>query len=210
MTKAFSLHVKDLPSFSVKQVEQRVVLNYIRIQTNSNKFYIMEFQEGVGDDGSYRIYIEYGRVGRPPRRHERCFLSRSKAREEFDKILKSKRKKGYELILIEEEWDKFSRLPLEDSVPNKTIQLCSQSPSLSIHTPLGKLSELQIHRGIHILTEIEQNIHNGTDDVMDLSNEFYSVIPVAFGSQIDKSYLLDTMEKVQERKEWLFQMINNL
>ena len=209
MTKVFSLHVKELPSFSVKQVEQRVVLNYVRIQTNSNKFYIREFQEGVGD-GSYRIYIEYGRMGRPPRRHERCFRSRSKAREEFDKILKSKRKKGYELILIEEEWNMFSCLPLEDSVPNKTIQLCSQSPSLSIHTPLGKLSELQIHRGIHILTEIEQNIYNGTDDVMDLSNQFYSVIPVAFGSQIDKSYLLDTMVKVQERKEWLFQMTNNL
>ena len=209
MTKAFSLHVKDLPSFSVKQVEQRVVLNYVRIQTNSNKFYMMEFQEGVGDF-SYRIYIEYGRMGRSPRRHERYFLSRMEAREEFDKILTSKRKKGYELILIEEEWDKFSRLPLEDFVPNKTIQLCSQSPSLSIHTPLGKLSELQIHRGIHILTGIEQNIYNGTDDVMDLSNQFYSVIPVAFGSQIDKSYLLDTMEKVQERKEWLFQMINNL
>ena len=209
MTKAFSLHVKDRPSFSVKQVEQRVVLNYIRIQTNSNKFYIMEFQEGVGD-GSYCIYIEYGRVGRSPRRHERCFLSRSEAREEFDKILKSKRKKGYELILIEDEWDKFSCLPLKDSVQNKTIQLYSQYPSLSIHTPLGKLSELQIHRGIHILTEIEQNIHNGTNDVIDLSNQFYSVIPVAFGSQIDKSYLLDTMKKVQEMKEWLFQMINNL
>ena len=60
------------------------------------------------------------------------------------------------------------------------------------------------------MTEIEQNIYNGTDDAMDLSNQFYSVIPVAFGSQIDRSYLLDTMEKVQERKEWLFQMINNL
>ena len=49
MTKAFSLHVKDRPSFSVKQVEQRVVLHYVRLQTNSDKFYIMEFQGGVGD-----------------------------------------------------------------------------------------------------------------------------------------------------------------
>ena len=208
MTKAFSLHVKDLPSFSVKQVEQRVVLNYVRIQTNSNKFYMMEFQEGVGDF-SYRIYIEYGRMGRSSRRHEKCFLSRSEAREEFDKILKSKRKKGYELILIEEEWDKFSRLPLEDSVPNKTIHPYSPSPSLSIHTPLGKLSEMQLHRGIHILSEIEQNIHKGTSGVMDLSNEFYSVIPVVFGSQIDRSYLLDTTEKVQAIKEWMNQMINH-
>lgn len=208
MTKAFSLHVKDLPSFSVKQVEQRVVLNYVRIQTNSNKFYMMEFQEGVGDF-SYRIYIEYGRMGRSPRRHERYFLSRLEARKEFDKILTSKRKKGYELILIEEEWDKFFRIPLGDSVPIKTIHPYSPSLSLSIHTPLGKLSEMQLHRGIHILSEIEQNIHNGTSDVMDLSNQFYSVIPVAFGSQIDRNYLLDTTEKVQARKEWINQMINN-
>lgn len=208
MTKAFSLHVKDRPSFSVKQVEQRVVLNYVRIQSNSNKFYMMEFQEGIGDF-SYRIYIEYGRMGRSPRRHERCFLSRSEAKREFDKILTSKRKKGYELIIIEEEWDKFSCLPLEDSIPNKTTHPYSPSLSLTIHTPLGKLSEMQLHRGIHILSKIEQNRQIGTSDVMDLSNEFYSVIPVAFGSQIDRSYLLDTTEKVKEMKEWLNQMINH-
>jgi predicted DNA-binding WGR domain protein len=208
MTKVFSLDVKDLPSFSVKQVEQRVVLHYVRIQTNSNKFYIMEFQEGVGDY-SYRIYIEYGRMGRSPRRHERFFRSRSKAKEEFDKTLNSKRKKGYELILIEEEWDQFSHIPMGGSIQNRTINPYPQSPSLSIHTPLGKLSEMQLHRGIHILTEIEQNIHHGTDDVMDLSNQFYSVIPIAFGSQIDKSFSIDTFEKVQERKEWLDQMIYN-
>jgi hypothetical protein len=67
MTKVFSLDVKDLPSFSLKQIEQRVILNYVRIQTNSNKFYIMEFQQGVGDY-SYCIYIEYGRMGRSPKK----------------------------------------------------------------------------------------------------------------------------------------------
>ena len=206
MTNAFSLHVKDIPSFSVKQVEQRVVLNYVRIQTNSNKFYIMEFQEGVGDC-SYRIYTEYGRMGRSPRKHERCFLNRLKARDEFDKILTSKRKKGYELIFIEEKWDEFPLIPMRAPVQKKIIHPISQSPSFSIHTPLGKLSEIQIHRGIHILTEIEENIHNGTYDVIDLSNEFYSVIPVVFGNQIDRSYLLDTKEKVTAKKECLNQMI---
>ena len=94
MTKAFSLHMKDSPSFLVNQVEQRVILHYFRIQANSNKFYIMEFQLGVGEY-SYRIYSEYGRVGSPPRKHERCFLTRLEARNEFDRILSAKRKKGY-------------------------------------------------------------------------------------------------------------------
>jgi poly [ADP-ribose] polymerase len=206
MTKAFSLHVKDNSSFLVKQVEQRVVLHYVRIQTNSNKFYIMEFQLGVGDY-PYRIYTEYGRMGRPPRKHERCFLTRSEARNEFDKILSSKRKKGYELIFIEEEWDEFTLLPLETTPQNKIIDPISQSPSFSIHTQLGKLSEIQLHKGIQILTEIEMKILNGTHDVIDLTNQFYSVIPVVFENQVDSRYLLDTLEMVQAMKDLLLLMI---
>lgn len=201
MTKPFSHDAKDSPSFLVKQVEQRVVLHYVRIQTNSNKFYILEFQEGVGDC-SYRIYVEYGRMGSPPRRHERWFQSRFEAKKEFDRILTSKRKKGYELILIEEESDNNPPIPLEHSNSYES-QPYPQSPTLSIYTPFGKLSEIQIHRGLHILTEIEQHIHQGQHDVMALSNQFYSVIPIAFGSHIDKSSSLDTMEKVMKKKAWL-------
>ena len=206
MAKAFSLHVKDNSSFLVKQVEQRVILHYVRLQTNSNKFYIMEFQLGVGDY-PYRIYSEYGRMGRPPRKHERYFLTRSEARNEFDKILSSKRKKGYELILIEEEWDECTLLPLGPTLQNKIIQPILQSPSFSIHTPLGKLSEIQLHKGIQILTEIEEKLLNGTPDVIDLTNQFYSVIPVVFENLIDRRYLLDTWEKVQTKKDWLLEMI---
>jgi predicted DNA-binding WGR domain protein len=197
MTKAFSLHMKDNSSFSIKQVEQRAILHYFRIQTNSNKFYIIEFQLGAGEY-SYRIYTKYGRVGSPPRKHARCFLTRLEARHEFDKILSAKRKKGYELIFVEEDWDEWTLLPLETMLQDKT-----NSPSLSFHTQLGKLSEIQLHKGIQILTEIEEKILKGTHDVMDLTNQFYSVIPVVFENPIDKSYLLDTLEKVQAKKEWL-------
>ncbi len=155
MTKAFSLQKKDDSSFSVKYIEQRVILNYVRIQTNSNKFYMMEFQEGEGEC-PYRIYIHYGRTGSPPRRHERYFQSRSEAKQAFDTTLIAKRKKGYELILVEEDWDQYSHLPLELTDPSKLNHPDPQSPTLSINTPLGKLSEIQLHRGVGILTEIEQ------------------------------------------------------
>ena len=201
MTKAFSLHVKDNSSFLVKQVEQRVILHYVRLQTNSNKFYIMEFQLGVGDY-PYRIYSEYGRMGSPPRKHARSFLTRLEARHEFDRILSSKRKKGYELIFIEEDWDECTLLPLESTPQNKTI-----SSPLSFHTPFGKLSEIQLHKGIQILTEIEGKILKGTHDVMDLTNQFYSVIPVVFENINDRRDLLDTWEKVQTKKDWLLEMI---
>ena len=134
MSKTCSIQVKNPPSFSMTQIEQRVVLNYVRIQTNSNKFYILEFQEGLGEC-PYRIYIEYGRMGSPPRRHERYFRSRMEARKDFDRTLTSKRKKGYELILIEEDWDAY--FSISDSIPN------SDPLPPSINTPLGKLSETQ-------------------------------------------------------------------
>ena len=53
------------------------------------------------------------------------FLTRLEARHEFDKILSSKRKKGYELIFIEEEWDECTLLPLESTLQNKTNILLS-------------------------------------------------------------------------------------
>ena len=159
----------------------------------------MEFQLGVGDY-PYRIYSEYGRMGSPPRKHARCFLTRLEARNEFDKILSAKRKKGYELIFIEEEWDEWTLLPLEATLQNKT-----KSPSF--HTQLGKLSKIQLHKGLHILTEIEGKILKGTHDVMDLTNQFYSIIPVVFENQMDRTNLLDTLEKVQAKKDWLHGMI---
>ena len=77
----------------------------------------------------------------------------------------------------------------------------------SFHTQLGNLSEIQLHKGLQILTEIEEKILNGTHDVMDLTNQFYSVIPVVFENQMDRTNLLDTLEKVQAKKEWLHEMI---
>lgn len=206
MTSASLPNVKDTPSFSMKQVEQRLVLNYASIPGNSNKFYIMEFHEGSGEF-SFRIYTEYGRLGRPPRKQERLFQTRLKAKEEFDRILSSKRKKGYELIVIDEEWDELFHIPIRASYQGKAIQSISQFPSISIQTPLGNLSEIQLHRGMQILSEIEAKLHSGTPDVIRLSNQFYSVIPVVFGNHIDRSFLLDHLEKVKEMKKKLERII---
>ncbi len=199
-------NVKETPSFSVRQMEQRVVLNYVSIPGNSNKFYIMEFHEGSGEY-SFCIYTEYGRLGRMPRKQKRFFQTRLHAKKEFDRILSSKRKKGYEMIVIDEEWEELSLIPLRARYQSNVIHSNAQSPSISNHTPLGNLSEIQLHRGMQILTEIEEILHQGTHDVIRLSNQFYSVIPVVFGNQIDKSFLLDNSEKVKEKKEQLKQMI---
>jgi hypothetical protein len=166
----------------------------------------MEFQSEIGES-SYRIYTEYGRMGSPPRKLEKHFQTRLEARNEFDRILSTKRKKGYELIFIEDEWDKYTLLPLEATLQNKTFRSVSQFASLSLHTPIGKLSEIQLQKGMQILNEIEMNIMNGAHDVIDLTNQFYSIIPVVFENQLDSRYFLDTLEKVQTKKDWLLEMI---
>lgn len=198
---------KDTSSFSLKQVEQRLVLNYASILGNSNKYYIIEFHEGLGEY-SFRIYSEYGRLGSPPRKHERFFQTRPKAKREFDRIISSKRKKGYEIVLLDEEWEELFFTQIRPYDQSKIVRPISHTPSISIHTPFGDLSEIQLHKGIQILTEIEEQLHtNGTHDVIRLTNQFYSVIPVVFGNQIDKSFLLNNLEKVEEKKEKLKQMI---
>lgn len=198
--------MKDLPSFSVKQVEQRVVLNFVSIPGNSNKFYIMGFLEGIGKY-SYCIYTEYGRLGRAPRKQKRYFKTRFEAKREFERILSSKRNKGYEVIIIDEEWEEFSLIPFKTSYQANSNHPISESPFISTHTVLGKLSETQLNRGMQILTELEEKLHNSTNEVIRLSNQFYSVIPVVFGNQIQQEHLLDNLEKVQEKKECLKRMI---
>lgn len=206
MINRFDLYTENPPSFSVKQIEQRVVLHFFSIQRNSNKFYIMEFQEGSGQF-SYRIYTEYGRMGSTPRRHERYYQTRFEAKKEFERILSAKRKKGYELIILDDESDEYPLLPQGTPFQGIKTEAISQSSPTALHTAFGKLSETQLLRGLRILTEIEEIIHYGTPEIIYLSNQFYSVIPVVAGNRIDRTCLLDTLEKVEAKKKWLKQMM---
>jgi predicted DNA-binding WGR domain protein len=198
----------DSPSFVVTYVEQHVVLNYVSIESNSNKFYIMEFQEGIGDY-PFRVYTEYGRMGRTPRKEGRYYLTRREAKTEFESILSSKKAKGYELVVIEEEFDDFSFKP--KSLKKDSPAFVSPSSSLTLHTEIGELSEIQIHRGLKILEEMENELENGNKDLIYLTNKFYSTIPMVFGNKINSSGLvLNTTEKINEKKELLINMLSSL
>lgn len=62
----------------------------------NNKFYQMELHKD--SNGKFRIYSAYGRTGKTPVKEERVPSSESQATSEFDKIQKSKEKKGYRKI----------------------------------------------------------------------------------------------------------------
>lgn len=65
MARAIRINSPESPNFNCARVLERKVLNYASLGENSNKFYIIELQEGTGDY-PYRIYTEYGRMGKNP------------------------------------------------------------------------------------------------------------------------------------------------
>jgi hypothetical protein len=73
--------------------------------------------------------------------------------------------------------------------------------------PLGKLSKNQISNGYVVLQKIQEVLDgNATDDVADLSSEFYSIIPHDFGRR--KPQALDTLELVKQKVEMLETLSN--
>lgn len=219
MASAISLSYDDGPVFSHKNTLKRVVLNYASLGENSNKFYIMELQEGTGEY-PYRIYTEYGRMGKNPRKEGRYFQEIGSAYIEFDKILSQKEKKGYESIEVNDGFNlspstrvvsaKKAKVDLS-SIDNKVLKLIgkiyqesTQFLITSIDTPLGKLTANQVAKGLEILKEIEDSLDNGYNNFEYLSNSFYSIIPVIFGSKIDYNELIiDNYYKLNEKKDLL-------
>ena len=103
------------PSFNVTNTLKKVVLNFASLSQNSNKFYIMELQEGTGAY-PYRIYTEYGRMGKTPRKEGRYFDSVGSAYFEFDKILSQKEGKGYKQVEVD---DGYSTSPAVINIAEK-------------------------------------------------------------------------------------------
>lgn len=89
----------DDTGFENYNIINKKTLNMLDAIKNSNKFYTIELHEG---SNQYRIFTEYGRVGSNSVREVRHTDNLIVAQKEFDKILKSKIKKGYrEVALIQ-------------------------------------------------------------------------------------------------------------
>lgn len=207
------------PAFNINNVVDKVVLNYASLGENSNKFYIMELQEGSGAY-PYRIYTEYGRMGKNPRKEGRYFNDRGSAYGEFHKILSQKKGKGYEPVEVDD-GSSFSPSMIKvkekrtkdlSSVKDKVLKFIGKIYQettdflvTSIDTPLGKLSANQVAKGYDILRKIEEDLDTGyTYSLEHLSNQFYSIIPVAFGSRADYNKLIiDDYYKLNEKKDLL-------
>ena len=225
MSNAISIYAGTSPVFSVHEVIERVVLNFVSLQHNSNKFYIIELQKATAESNyPFRIYTEYGRIGKSPRKEGRYYHNQGSATDEFCHIVSSKRSKGYIEI---EEAVKANPSPTTFTFPYKSpktnsdntnqklfrpigrrYQATNSSQAFSVSTPIGYVSAKQVEKGLEILHRIEEKLAGESDvDFEYLSNQFYSVIPISLGSKVDyHKYLINDYSKVNEKKAWLQSM----
>lgn len=229
MSKVISINARTSPVFSVHKVIERVVLNFVSLQHNSNKFYIIELHKATAEsDYPFRIYTEYGRIGKSPRKEGRYYRNQGSATDEFYHIVSSKRSKGYleieEAVNANPSPTTFTfpyKLPKTDS--NNTnqkffrsmwrrYQATKRSQAFSVSTPIGYVSAKQVEKGLEILHQIEEKLAGESDvDFEYLSNQFYSVIPISLGIKVDyQKYLINDYSKVNAKKAWLQSMNENL
>lgn len=218
MAQAVAVVHKD---FQKKKELKKDILNFASLGANSNKFYILELQEGIGIQ-PFAVYCEYGRLGSTPQRKHRFFGTEHEAQREYQKIKRSKESKGYKVVDIQDQAVGQVQIDVKDTrkkevgqIKNKVHRLIGklyQSATSylvsAIQTPLGKVSGTQVAKGLTVLKKIEDILDGGgtldTNRLERLSDEFYSVIPVPFGSRVDKNkFMIDNYVKLNERKDLL-------
>lgn len=216
----------DLHPYVVTKVHEKMLLNSASIGKNANKFYIIELQEGTGGPTPYRVYTENGRIGaKTPQRRARWHSSFHSALNEYHDIISSKKSgsshyKEVEVdhsqsnaavqLTVKTTTKKEDLSQVKDKVLKLIGKLYQSATSFlvkSIDTPLGKLSANQVAKGLHVLSRIEELLDKGVSngfEIERLTDEFYSEIPVTFGSRVDaRKFLIDDYTKLNDRKDLL-------
>lgn len=112
--------------------------------------------------------------------------------------------------------------PLVEDFIKAIFDCTTEQLKSEIKTPLGKLSQEQIDKGIKVLDEIRtivqpvkgvQNtvtLKDPSHPIVKLSSQYYSLIPHHFGSRIDWNYVaLNSVEKLDKEKE-LIQLMQDV
>lgn len=222
-TKAKAVKHGGIP-FTSTRVIRKDVLNYASLGENSNKYFIMELQEGTGQY-PYCIYVENGRMGGPtPQRRDRFYHSLYEAESDYRDLKSEKNRKGYKevdvddnsngssastTVTVKQKTKKEDLSKINDKVLRLIGKLYQDATSYlvqAIQTPLGKLSATQVAKGLEILARIEDILDSGSGGYQldQLSNEFYSVIPVTFGTKVDyNKFLINNYNKLNQQKDLL-------
>jgi poly [ADP-ribose] polymerase len=181
-----------------------------KCKNTSNKFYHIELQ--LGKDGNCQLYTEYGPTGFVQAREFRYFAQdKANAEKEFNKIVKSKIKKGYveidiaQRVVGSDESKKIVKPVQLNNIEEITIEKnnnklhCETQRIISellgstnkfvtttLKCPLGQLTNNQIDSGRSKLQEARKIIQTGLSDdnkkiLLSLTNDFYGLIPHNLG-----------------------------
>ena len=198
-------YVKDLNFFDLTGSKAKT-------QGSSSKFYHIELHTPTSPNQTQaQLYTEYGPTGKVQAREYRVFNTEAEAKKEFDKIIKSKLKKGYmevdvairvvgsdiaktitKLVVFKNAQD-ITQTPNND--PKLSTQVAALIAKLmgstnqfvieTLKCPLGSLTNAQCDAGKLRLHEAKAIITSQQIDkkrIEQLTNEFYSLIPHNLGS----------------------------
>ena len=241
MAKVKTSSVPTLSSYNVTKVKE---LNFFdltgeKAKTNgsSNKSYHAELW--VSKDGKEsEIFTIYGPTGGTQNKDYRYYGSDIEcAEKEFDKIIKSKIKKGYKEIDVaqrsvgtEEAKQITKAVTLKNadhlnivpsSLHKETQRLIStlmgatnQFVIETLKCPLGQLTNAQIDIGRDILNQAKDVLkasRPSKDKLIDLTNQFYGAIPHNLGSGARGQMIeliLDSVQKIAVKEDDLDTLID--
>jgi len=237
--KSFDIQDVGAPKFPDSyKVAEHMLLNFTDIGSNNNKFYSVELQEANGNFRIFTHYGRVGQQGAKEGRYffknefkqekgktlEDCV--KEAVQVEYKRILKEKQKKGYVPVDVSVSDVGSGRIQAKsNSLAGKTqcnldvrvqrfveqiYQEASKSLANTIRTPLGALSEAQIDKGFEKLEQIRKAIkYDDKKLLVQLSSQFYSLIPQKFYGRIDYDVVINNDEKA-DRQEELLQLMRDV
>ena len=166
-----------------KSVHYSCTLNQTDIESNKNKFYIMQI---INDSTNYHLYIRYGRVGENGKIIDNVYQNKNDAINAFVKQFKSKTsnvfgktftKKTGKYFMADVQYEiEQEEIKLSEPINKTQSKLCDRQTflmelftnkktmentliSLSIDPkkmPLGKISKLQLNEAQNVLNQIQK------------------------------------------------------
>lgn len=212
-TKVKTSSTSTISSFDVTKITELNSFDLTGERSNckgcSNKFYRIEMHVAKDGSGKVELFTQYGPTGTVQCSEYRLFDNETDATKEYDRIVKSKIKKGYVEIDValraigSEEAKKITKvvtLKNADCIPQPTksnlhietqrliASLMGSTNQFVLETlkcPLGQLTNNQINIGRDILQKAKGIVSagkNADDEILQLTNQFYAAIPHNLGS----------------------------
>jgi poly [ADP-ribose] polymerase len=225
MLKSYNLQYDNPPAFPDQyQIVRSAVLNRASLESNNNKFYVIELHAA---SGRYRLFTNYGRVGTDGVKEGRYSDSLEEILAEYERIYREKTgpRKGYMPVEVEKVTVGSSQLRVETEQTfqaKRGLQSSTLHPDIArfvehiyeeskaelvrrIETPLGSLSKNQIERGAEVLCALRFAIARGhRDQIVPLTSQYYTLIPHRLGRWKDiDEVAINSIEKADAEEELL-------